>query len=203
MVPLPLLQASRLTVVIFYRKFDWLFFSSLQCSQPDAYFLKNQSHQCFQTFQTVLSFAGDHFSAHPMQPSSNQDISKKQSWSDYGFPSSSITVWRKHKHNFSDPRLSPITQSCSNQLLSPALLSTPSGCGWHISSLEPQTGAKGESNLLTHLSHSLLWSIPVSVSFSVPFSGGSLSHQLTLTPAMRWDYPTQNLCRGRYRDETS
>lgn len=45
-----------------------------------------------------------------------------------------------------------MTPSSINNLFSPALLSTPSGSGWHISSLEPQTGAKDEPNLLTHLS---------------------------------------------------
>lgn len=47
------------------------------------------------------------------------------------------------------------TPSSINKLFPSALLSAPSGSGWHISSLEPQTGAKDESNLLTHLSLSL------------------------------------------------
>lgn len=45
-----------------------------------------------------------------------------------------------------------MTPSSINNLFFPALLSTPSGSRWHISSLEPQTGAKDEPNLLAHLS---------------------------------------------------
>lgn len=62
-----------------------------------------------------------------------------------------LFVWAQNT-DFPDHKKTKITPSSINNLFSPALLSAPSGSGWHISSLEPQTGAKDEPNLLTHLS---------------------------------------------------